>query len=42
MLYFAWAALEVGRMLAGRRQMLAPGHFARIWSKHILRALPPP
>jgi cation:H+ antiporter len=41
-LYFAWAALEVGRMLAGRRQMLAPRHFARIWSKHILRALPPP
>jgi cation:H+ antiporter len=41
-LYFAWAALEVGRMLAGRREMLAPGHFARIWRKHILRALPPP
>jgi cation:H+ antiporter len=36
-LYFAWAAVEVVRMLAGRREMLAPGHFARIWREHIRR-----
>jgi hypothetical protein len=37
MLYFAWATLEVGRMLAGRRKLLAPAHFARIWKEHIVR-----
>jgi cation:H+ antiporter len=37
MLYFAWAAMEVGRMLAGRRKVLAPAHFARIWREHIVR-----
>jgi cation:H+ antiporter len=36
-LYFAWAAVEVGRMIFGRRRMLAPGLFARIWNKHIRR-----
>jgi hypothetical protein len=34
-LYFAWAALEVVRMVAGRGKFLAPRHFARIWSEHI-------
>jgi cation:H+ antiporter len=37
MLYFAWAGLEVGRMIAGRRKVLAPAHFARIWKEHIVR-----
>jgi cation:H+ antiporter len=36
-LYFAWAALEVGRMLAGRRKLLAVRHFGRIWKEHITR-----
>jgi cation:H+ antiporter len=36
-LYFAWAAVEVGRMIAGRRQMLAPRLFLRIWKEHIRR-----
>jgi hypothetical protein len=36
-LYFVWAAVEVGRMFAGQRQMLAPGHFLRIWRDHIVR-----
>jgi cation:H+ antiporter len=36
-LYFAWAALEVGRMLAGRRKLLAVRHFGRIWKEHIAR-----
>jgi cation:H+ antiporter len=36
-LYFVWAAVEVGRMFAGQRHMLAPGHFARIWRDHIVR-----
>jgi len=36
-LYFVWAGLEVGRMLAGRRRMLAPGLFMRIWKEHIRR-----
>jgi hypothetical protein len=34
-LYFAWAAVEVGRMLAGRRKCLAVRHFTRIWKEHI-------
>ena len=34
-LYFAWAAVEVGRMLARRRKCLAVRHFARIWKEHI-------
>ena len=37
MLYFAWATLEMGRMFAGRRKLLAPAHFARIWKDHIIR-----
>jgi hypothetical protein len=37
MVYFAWAALEVGRMLAGRRKLLAPAQFVRIWKDHIIR-----
>jgi len=40
-LYFVWAAIEIGRMLAGRRQMLAPGHFVRIWKEHIRQSPPP-
>jgi cation:H+ antiporter len=36
-LYFAWAALEIGRMLAGRRKLLAPLRFTRIWKDHIRR-----
>ena len=34
-LYFAWAGMEVGRMMAGRRKLLAPAHFLRIWKEHI-------
>jgi len=34
-LYFAWAGIEVGRMIAGKRPMLAPGAFVRIWNEHI-------
>jgi len=34
-LYFVWAAVEVGRMIFGRRRMLAPGLFVRIWNEHI-------
>jgi cation:H+ antiporter len=37
-LYFVWAAVEMGRLLAGRRQMLAPELFARIWKEHIVRS----
>jgi cation:H+ antiporter len=36
-LYFAWAALEAGRMLAGRGKFLAVRHFARIWKEHVAR-----
>jgi len=36
-LYFAWAAVEVVRMLVGHRQVLAPGLFVRIWNEHIRR-----
>jgi len=36
-LYFAWAGVEVGRMIAGRRKVLAPAYFARIWKDHIVR-----
>jgi cation:H+ antiporter len=36
-LYFAWAGVEVVRMLAGHRQVLAPGLFVRIWNEHIRR-----
>jgi len=36
-LYFAWAALEAGRMLAGRGKFLAVRHFVRIWKEHIAR-----
>jgi hypothetical protein len=36
-LYFAWAGVEVVRMLLGRRGLLAPGHFLRIWKEHIRR-----
>ena len=36
-LYFAWAGMEVGRMIAGKRQMLAPGVFVRVWNEHIRR-----
>jgi cation:H+ antiporter len=34
-LYFAWAAVEVTRMFAGRRKFLAVRLFARIWREHI-------
>jgi cation:H+ antiporter len=34
-LYFGWAGVEMVRMLVGRRQVLAPGHFLRIWKEHI-------
>jgi len=34
-LYFVWAAVEIGRMLARRRKCLAVRHFARIWKEHI-------
>ena len=36
-LYFAWAAVEVVRMVVGHRQVLAPGLFVRIWKEHIRR-----
>jgi cation:H+ antiporter len=36
-LYFGWAAVEMVRMLVGHRQVLAPGHFLRIWKEHIRR-----
>ena len=36
-LYFVWAGVEVGRMIAGRRQVLAPALFMRIWKEHIRR-----
>jgi cation:H+ antiporter len=36
-LYFGWAAVEVGRMIAGRRQVLAPRLFLHIWKEHIRR-----
>jgi len=36
-LYFVWAGVEVGRMIVGKRQMLAPGLFVRIWNEHIRR-----
>ena len=36
-LYFGWAVVEVGRMFAGKRRLLAPAHFARIWKVHIRR-----
>jgi hypothetical protein len=36
-LYFAWATVEVGRMIAGKRELLAPGLFVRIWKEHIGR-----
>jgi len=36
-LYFVWAGVELVRMLAGRRRLLAPGHFVRIWNDHIVR-----
>jgi hypothetical protein len=36
-LYFVWAGVELVRMLAGRRRLLAPGHFVRNWKDHIVR-----
>ncbi|MBZ5673032.1 MAG: hypothetical protein LAP61_02195 [Acidobacteriia bacterium] len=36
-LYFAWAGVELVRMLVGHRQVLAPGLFVRIWNEHIRR-----
>jgi cation:H+ antiporter len=36
-LYFVWAGVEVGRMIAGQRQLLAPALFMRIWKEHIRR-----
>jgi cation:H+ antiporter len=36
-LYFAWAAVEIVRMLLGQRKVLAPVQFARIWKEHIRR-----
>jgi cation:H+ antiporter len=35
-LYFAWTAVEIGRMMAGQRKVLAPAHFLRIWREHII------
>ena len=35
--YFAWAALEVLRMLFGRRKGSAFAEFARMWRKHVAR-----
>jgi len=37
-LYFAWAAVEIVRMLIGQRKALAPVRFARIWKEHVRRA----
>src|SRR6185436_3309956 len=34
-LYFVWAGVEMVRMLLGHRQVLAPGHFLRIWKERI-------
>jgi cation:H+ antiporter len=36
-LYFAWAGVELVRMLTGRRKALALRHFARVWNEHIIR-----
>jgi len=36
-LYFGWAGVEIVRMFLGRRQVLAPGRFLRIWKEHIRR-----
>ena len=36
-LYFAWAAVEIVRMLLGQRKVLALVQFARIWKEHIRR-----
>src|SRR5689334_11034948 len=36
-LYFGWAGVELVRMVAGHRQVLAPAHFLRIWKEHIIR-----
>jgi cation:H+ antiporter len=36
-LYFVWAGVEVGRMIGGQRQLLAPALFMRIWKEHIRR-----
>jgi cation:H+ antiporter len=37
-LYFVWAAVEMGRLLAGQRKILAPARFARIWEEHIRKS----
>ena len=36
-LYFGWAGVEIVRMLVGRRRVLAPALFARIWEEHVRR-----
>jgi cation:H+ antiporter len=37
--YFAWCALEIGRMFAGRRHPEAFRQFALMWRKHIRRVV---
>ncbi len=38
-IYFAWAAVEVIRMVAGRRKPKAFPLFAHVWKTHIVRAV---
>jgi hypothetical protein len=33
--YFVWAALEIARMLLGRRKATAFGDFANMWRKYV-------
>jgi hypothetical protein len=33
--YFIWAAIEVGRMIAGKRHLAAFHHFGTMWKSHI-------
>lgn len=35
--YFLWAAIEVGRLLAGQRKPLAFTYFAATWRAHVVR-----
>jgi cation:H+ antiporter len=36
-IYFAWAAIEIVRMVTGHRKPLALRHFAEVWHTYILR-----
>ena len=38
-LYFAWAAVEVIRMIMGRRQVRAFPLFAQVWREHVRRVM---